>query len=305
MKNKIKKIMSGALVAVVAVLMFAAPVNAATFSVSPMNEKIILVPGEVYEGSFKVSNPAASTEDFNYKIEVQPFYVDEDYNPIYVNSGDFNQIVEWVTVENPKGTIFPNGVVTIRYKINVPEDAPAGGQYASLTTMQDLSGEASAGVSIASVPAIAHIIYAEVAGTTERAGEFVSIDVPGFVFGGNLTAKSAIKNTGNTYGTAKYSVKVTPLFSDEPVFSNEEDPTTMVIMQGRTYYSETVWPETPLFGIYNVVYAVEFDGLISKEVSKMVIVCPLWLLFIGIFGVVLLIVWIFARKKAKKSRQII
>ncbi len=299
MKNKIKKIMGGALAAMVAVLMLAAPVNAATFSVSPMNQKIILKPGEVFEGSFKVSNPASSTEDFNYKIEVQPFYVDGEYNPVYTETGDYNQIVEWVTVKNPKGTIAPNGVVTVYYQIDVPADAPAGGQYTSLTTMQDLSGEASAGVNIATVPAIAHIIYAEVAGTTERSGEVVSIDVPSFVFGGGLSAKSSVKNTGNAHGTAKYTLKVTPLFSDEPVFTNEEDPTTMTILPDRTYYNETVWPDTPFFGVYNVVYNVEFEG-ISKEVSKMVIICPIWLMFVVIFGVALLIVWIVAKKRAKR-----
>ena len=58
------------------------------FTVSPMNQKIVLTPGETYEGSFKVGNPSTNKTNFAYKAEVAPFYVTEDYEPIYENNGE-------------------------------------------------------------------------------------------------------------------------------------------------------------------------------------------------------------------------
>ena len=103
------------------------------FTVSPMNQKIVLTPGETYEGSFKVANPAVNTSDFAYTLAVTPFYVDENYDPIYENNGDYTQMVKWIKLDTTEGKIPPNTVTDVRFSVKVPEDAPAGGQYAAIT----------------------------------------------------------------------------------------------------------------------------------------------------------------------------
>ena len=45
------------------------------FSVSPMKQNIVLNPGDSYRGTFTVSNPATSENDFSYLVTVTPFYV--------------------------------------------------------------------------------------------------------------------------------------------------------------------------------------------------------------------------------------
>ncbi len=302
--KKLKQIISVTMAAVFAVVAVAAPVSAASFSVSPMNERIILNPGEVYEGSFKVSNPASSEDDFSYIVEVKPFDVDENYNPVYDEESERNAIVDWTAIDDSdaEGTLSPNETIEIHYTITVPESAPAGGQYMSLTTSQVVSNENTGGVNITSVPAIAHIIYAEVAGTTIKSGVISDASVPSFIFTGNIAGTSAVENTGNTYGTATYTLQVFPLFSDEEVYTNVEDPDTMTIINGKTYYNETAWTDTPSVGIYNVVYSVDFEGT-TAEVSKMVIVTPVWLLFIVVLAIIAIIILIVYGVKTRQKKS--
>lgn len=298
MKN-IKKIFSGLVASALLAVTMSVSAFGVSLTISPMNERIILNPGETYTGSFAVSNPASEAGKLVYGVTAEPFYVDENYDIHYEKEGDYNQIVEWTTINNPEGEIEPNEVVEIGFTIDVPENAPAGGQYLSLTTKVKNVENATSGINITSIPAVAHIVYAEIAGTTERSGEIMSANVPSFVFSGKLAGSSAVKNTGNVHGTAKYTMQVYPIFSDEEVFTNEEDPEEKTVLPDRTLYNETVWEETPFFGIYNVVYTVEFEG-VTNQVSKMVIVCPIWLLFIVIFAIIMIIAWLVARARARK-----
>ena len=301
------KITKGFLAGAISLCGILAPVQAALaeggvgFGVSPMNQKIILTPGEVYHGTFKISNSASNTADFNYKVTVGPFYVNEDYNIKYENNGSYNQMVDWTTLGKTEGTISPNETEEIRFTVNVPNDAPAGGQYAAIkVSSNNEDSSVEGGVNIKEGFAIAHIIYAEIAGTTVRKGEVVSADIPGFLFSGNISGNSTIKNTGNVHSNATYKLQVFPLFSSEEVFTNEENPETKTILPDRSLYSSTEWPDTPSMGIFNVVYTAEFEG-VTTEVKKMVIVCPLWLLFVIIFAVILIIFWLISRNKSRRK----
>ena len=266
-----------------------------SIGVSPMTQKIILNPGEKYDGSFTINNPADREDDFYYTVSVEPFYVDENYNAYNKRTGNLNQIVDWVTLANTEGVLHPNDIKEIKFSINVPENAPAGGQYASISVQarssNDEDSESSMGVKINQVVSIAHNIFAEISGTTIRHGEILSVDLPSFLFSGNIVGSALVKNTGNVHGAARYTMQVFPLFSSEEIYTNEENPQSVLILPDRQYYNELTWTETPPVGIFNVKYTVEFEGSIA-EVSKMVIVCPIWLLFIIIFITVALIIWL-------------
>lgn len=277
------------------------------FTVSPMNQKIVLTPGETYKGSFKVANPAVNTSDFAYTLAVTPFYVDEDYNPIYENNGDYNQMVDWIKLDSDGGKIAPNTVVDVQFSIDVPRTAPAGGQYAAITVTSDNNATPTNGaLNIDAKYSIAHLIYAEVAGTTKRQGEIFNANVPGFVLDGKLSATSSVENRGNVHSTAKYTLQIWPLFSNEEIYTNEEEPIEKTVLPGRVLTDTLTWDDTPMFGLFNVKYTVEFEG-VKTEVTKLVIKCPLWMLAIIIFVIVAIILWIItrnnSRKKAKKSEQ--
>lgn len=268
------------------------------FAVSPMNQSIILNPGDTYHGSFKVVNPNSNEQPFTYRIEQRSFYVNEDYETVY--DEEDSPIVNWTTIDSgAAGELSPNESAEVMFTIKVPTDAAGAGQYEAFRVMAEpinKSDTSDDAVNIKENFVITHLVFAEVTGNTTRQGEVINAEVPSFLFSGNIKGTSSIKNTGNMHGTAKYTLQVFPLFSNEEVFTNVEDieNSARIVLPNRTYYHETEWAETPSIGIFNVIYTVEFEGT-TAEVSKMVIVCPIWLLFIIIFIIALIIIWIIMR----------
>ena len=276
----------------------------ATYSVSPMNQRISLTPGETYHGTFKVTNLAISDSNVHYKLKIEPFAIDNN-NEFRIldpdDTTDYNQIVNWITLIEPEGYIEPNNTRILKFDINVPENAPAGGQYAAImvSSLNEEDGREGA-VTIKNNYQIAHVLYADVAGETIRHGDIANVKVPSFLFSGKITGSAIISNTGNVHSDATHTLQVFPLFSDEEIYTNEETPSTNLIMPGAARLTSVSWEETPSIGIFHVIYNVEYEGVESK-VDKMVIVCPLWLLFLillALFLIIFKIIW--GKKKEKK-----
>ena len=273
--------------------------QAGSFSVSPMFQNVSLVPGEEYRGTFSIVNPNKNDTDFKYKLSIQPFTVDQEHEVVLDNNGDYNQMTKWLSIESTDGIISPNSTKEIKFVINVPIDAPAGGQYAAILVSSDNTGSMEGAVNITNNYQITHLIYADVAGETIRKGEIDDVNVPGFLFSGNISGSARITNQGNVHSRSTNILQVFPLFSDEEVFTNEENPDTTFIMPSSTRLSSLEWQETPSIGIFHVIYNVEFEG-VNQKVDKMVIVCPLWLLFIIVAIIFLIIFKILSGKKEKK-----
>lgn len=202
-------------------------------------------------------------------------------------------MIDWITLSRTEGVLNPNESEEIPFTIKVPEDAPAGGQYAAI--MVSSKGSVSGGTMNERIE-IAHLIYAEVAGETVRRGDITNVNVPSFLLSGNITGSAMIKNTGNVHSNATHTMKIFPLFSNEEVFTNEENPQTNLIMPGSSRLTSVTWTETPSIGIFHVLYDVEFEG-VKNSVDKYVIICPLWLLFLILLAIFLIIFCILSTKK--------
>ena len=320
MKNKINSLIKRVALVVSSLLFALVPIASVqadgfALTVAPMNQKIVVNPGETYEGSFKISNPVDSTEDSYYELSLEPFYISDDDKILFEDYNGSGEIINWITFEVPtEGKLEPNETSDVRYKIDVPNDVPAGGQYASIIatvrseseinksndSRDDDSNKTSA--LIEETKRVAHLLYVEIAGHTIKEGKVEDINVPSFMFSGNITGSSTIKNEGNVHGTAYYKMQIYPLFSSEEVFTNEEEPEERTIMPDRSLYHETTWDKTPGIGIFNVVYTVEFEGT-TAQVSKMVIICPIWLLFIILAVIFGIIIWIIMRIRSKGKKK--
>lgn len=293
-------------------------VTGVAFTVSPMSEKIVLNPGEEYTSSVDIHIPADYENDMKYKVEVAPYFVDENYQNDYQNVyGTNNEIVKWITIDSPtEGRLAPNEKTTVEYTIKVPRNAAGGGQYASLlisaeawsdeeaveSTNSSSNNSRDVGSSVKEEKKIAYTIYAEVTGDIIRQGDVTDINLPSFLLSGNITGSSTIKNTGNVHGDAKYTLQVYPLFSNEEIYTNEEKPETHLILPDRELYHETSWEQTPGIGIFNAVYTVEFGG-VTTQVSKMIIKCPIWLLFVILAIIAGIIIWIILKVRARNKKK--
>lgn len=283
--------------------------NGVVMTISPPRKEIVLVPGEVYEGTLLVSNSVDATIDLKYSVTIGSYGLDKDedgktdYNSTDTDTiTERNQIIEWIKLGKDHGSVAPNTTDTIPYTITVPEDAPAGGQYATILVQNDTKddGGNSGNVMIESTVRFASSIIAEVAGETRNEGAILENNIPAFLLNNNMAVTSTVQNSGNVHTKASYILQVWPLIGDEEIYTNEEDPTTKTVMPGteRMYSEER---DLPSIGIFRVRQTVKIFGETSVA-ERIVVVCPLWLLFIIIFAIVALVIWAVMRNRAHKTR---
>lgn len=315
--NIVRKIGMGivAIAMLMSVCIGVASVSAAgesSLTFGPTSQRVSLQPGEKYRSSVIVSNPATSAGDTKFALFVYPYTVTNDnYDPAFDKMNTYTQIVDWITLDKTEGTLAPNDNMEIGFTIDVPEDAPAGGQYAAIVAqdMTNLENNNSGNVQIASISAVGSIVVADVAGQTREYGEIFENNMPTFVMSAPFTASAGVKNTGNVHTDAKSVLQIWPLFSGEEIYTNEEsEDNEQLVLPDTTRYFFNTWEDVPVVGIFRARQTVTiFDETSVNE--KIIVICPLWLLFIVIFLIVLLLIWfvtIIVRKvrksKAKKIK---
>ena len=290
--------------------------NETVMTISPPNQDIVLVPGETFNGSIQVSNSAYSPSDLKYSVTIGSLGLgrDEngaaDYEDIDIDTvTSYNQIMDWIKIGKEKGTVKPNETDVVPFTIEVPMDAPAGGQYATIIVQNDTSSEQNVGgnqttggsLSVQEVVRFAAGIYAEVAGETRKEGAILENSIPAFNLSSPLMASSTVRNDGNVHTKAKYTLQVWPLFSDEEICTNEEEATESSIMPEteRVHIEEC---NLPAIGIFRAKQTVEIFGE-KSEMEKTILMCPLWLLFLIVFVIVALVIWIVTKVKGKNSAR--
>ena len=261
------------------------------FTLMPMNQNISLKPGEVYEGSIKVINPSYATEDFEYKAEVTPYgVVGQEYTADLLSESDRTQISKWVKIQNPTGSIKPNESEEIKFTITVPENVPAGGQYATIAISSNKKASDADGVSVQNVFEMASIIYADIAGETVHDGEIQENNVPGFVLTTPVTISALLSNNGNVHETATFTITVSDVFTGRVILPTDENAGVYseYIMPETTRYTEREVSDLPALGLVKINQTIEYNGQTST-VEKNVFICPIWFLILMIATVAAII----------------
>lgn len=283
--------------------------NTSSVGIYPGFQEISLRPGEVYQGTFNVINPNPdSSSVVSYKIFSTPFSVsDKNYDVDLETRNDFNQIADWVTFDLAEGSVKGGETVKIPFTINVPEDVPGGGQYATFVVRIADDGNVSENkYAIGTNRQVASILYAKIDGETRQEGIILENKIDGFFFSSPIEGSALIQNSGNIHFSADSYLRVFPLFSNEEIYSSAENPKQNIVLPNTTLSTTNTWEETPGIGIFRVVQTVSYLNNTSST-EKTVFVCPLWFLALWVILICGGAFWIFtnsrARKKAKKRAK--
>ena len=281
-----------------------------TLTVSPVEQKMTLYPGETSTGSIRISNPISAEEKLYYKITVAPFTRGGDnYGPLVgsqLSGGAYNDIVDWVTFSSDSGSVEPNGTDEVIFTVNVPEDARGGGQYFAILVARTEGPDtekSDGGVRLKEVIQIASTVYASISGSDiQLSGAIKDNNISSVFLNPPVESSFTVENTGNTHMEINYYMQVFPVFSDEEVYTTEENPSYAIVLPGTTRYVSQKWEGTPLFGIFRVRQVASYSGSDDKSITeKTVIVCPIWLLFAIILAVFLIIGWIVVKVRGRKK----
>lgn len=277
------------------------------FIVSPMLEKISLKAGETYTGSILIANPKDATEDFYYKISTSPYSViGENYIADFETISDWSRILEWTTLEDTEGTLKPNETKRIFYTIEVPKNAPAGGQYLKIGVTSNAAASGSSGA-VQDVFEIASLVFAEIDGETTRGGRILEGKIPDFVTSSNPAVTAKFTNTGNVHETATTRLYVKNLLGGGEIYpQNGENPEMeSIIMPLSTRVISRQIPNLPVVGIFEVKETISYRGD-TMDVTSVMVVCPAWFILLVLATIASILGMVFygrhlKRKKFKKQ----
>lgn len=283
---------------------------ATKFLVTPMSQRISLVPGETTEGSIRVINPSDATSDFKYKVEILPYSMTEDGEIDSETEGPYSQIVKWISVPEETGTVVPNESKEVKFTISVPVDAPGGAQSAAIVIVPDDAVEGEGGMKVMNSFPIASVVYATVAGETRHDTKIIGSELPNFALSSPVYATVQLANDGNTYETAEVTLTATNLITGEVILGDGTEGA-----ENGNVYSEMVMPDNtrtvvraidglPVAGVVKLEQTVEYGGE-SSTISSNLVIFPVWLMVVMMFltvmvvGVIVGVVRHLRRKKAE------
>lgn len=268
-------------------------------AVSPLkSERFQMEPGGEYSGQFRVRHTGHDTSDMVVKIA--PLTEARDYEVETART----QIKKWTTfglegaecvidrVEDGDAyfTMRPQEECFISYSIKVPDNAVGGSQDAAIliktATREDVGSDiGSAGVKYEYQ--FAYSLFSDVSGpSASYAGRVIENNVPWLIFNPPLGVSSEVENTGTLDFSTYYEVKMSNWFGGQEVYNAKWDGVTFA---GSTHDDSAEWEGAPALGLFRVTQRITVLNKVS-EVTRLVLIFPIWLLMIFI-GVVLLLVW--------------
>lgn len=282
-------------------------------SLNPASQSLELEAGKTTDASLKVSNLGRLAFDVN--VSTSPYFVANDnYDPDFVSETSQTKLFGWIKLEKEKYHIEPGETAEVKFSVTVPSDTPAGGQYAAIMLAADSGDKDSGSMSISS--RLAAILYGHVNGVDLRTeGELVDHTLPGFITDGNFSLSQSIKNTGNVDFRVTQTMTVTDFFSNREVVSPESVDTdqqmfaysSSTVLPNTTRTGILTWKSAPKLGLFTVTQRIAFLDQ-DLTFTRLVFICPIWLVVIFIALVIAIIVVIIlkilGKRKQKKSLKL-
>lgn len=261
-------------------------------TLSPTKDKQELEPGQTFNGSFSIANTGA--EPFDFRVFVKPLSVGADCTEQYEVDNDWTLMSQWVNLEiNNYYDVQPGDKRTVNFNVDVPKDAPSGGQYVIIfaeTGKMDQNGSTAIQVN----QRVGYKFYADLGGENKEAGQVESVGQRSLFWEPPISGYSKVRNTGNVDFTEEHTMTVIGLDGKE-VYSNSS---TADVLPDTCRRINQDWPKTPAFGIFWVEHKIEFLGSEQYSNKKLVVVIPIYIVVIFAIMIVLL-VWALVLKIRK------
>ncbi|MBQ2672760.1 hypothetical protein IJG01_02215 [Candidatus Saccharibacteria bacterium] len=316
--TSIKRVLFGLVgITIMATGLFLSQESVSAFSVSPMKQTISLAPGQTYSNRVTVSLPLDDNKNMNYEVSIVPFKVNDSNNGYSIDltsSDERNEIVKWVSLSDGKkavndgdvltGELSPGESIDFIYTINVPYSVLGGGQYFAVLvkSVPNSSDGEDNNLAISEIQSIASVVYAELPGEIKLDGTIKENNINGFLLSPPINASFVAVNDGNTHFAVTYYLQVYPLFSDEEIYTNEENAQTDYVLPGTSRYISQSWDKTPSIGIFKVRQTAYIDSNKDEAsiTERVVVVCPVYLLFLIVFAIIMIALWIVFKIKSRK-----
>lgn len=293
-------------------------------SISPSEQVIDLEPGQKYHGSVTVTNVGRLAFDFTLKAA--PYHVNDDnYDPDFSTDSSYTNLKNWLRFPKSVYRLDPGQSVDAEFIVDVPADAPNGGQYAAImiqnsavnpADQNDPTGQGATSNSPLNLQVrAAAVLYGHVQGGELReAAELTNHSLPGFILGDTFSAAATIENSGNVDFYARQTLSVRNFFTNneilQPGEAGDESPftETLIVLPGTTRTSLLNWnlADTGTFpiGLYRVTQTIVFLDQ-THTFERLLFVCPVWLALLLLFLIVLLVIWLVLglAKRHKTKRQ--
>lgn len=309
-----------------------------SISISPVTEEFQLNSNSMYEGVLNVTN--AGSEPFDFEVFSAPYSfsmseTNNGYTPNYTNENSYTQIARWITIkdqagnyvssvkdeegtEHPTFSAAPGETVAVEYRINTPDNIPAGGQYAALFA-QTLPKESNS----SGINALANLGM-KVFGRSEEGEAVQSADIYDLAIKntieketdveengqtvqktttlGHINASAMVKNTGNLDFSAKGVLKVTDIFGAGVYYETPEGAAQVSIIPESELPISDEWQDTPSIGLYRVNWTVT-AGEDVKSIETVILLMPPYVIIITIILLTIIIVWIIMMVRRRKERR--
>jgi len=263
--------------------------------ISPVSKRLALEPGTTHEDSFIVEN--VGSEDFTFKVYASPYSVtNEDYNLSFTNENKFTQITRWIKFDQTQYELAVGEQQIVKFYIEVPEDVPAGGQYATIFAESGGKNTSMQSSGIKTVSRVGLVIYANLPGETNQTAELLDYSLPRFYLKGNIAASSKIANSGNTDFEGRYRLEIRPIIGDI-IYEKDEIYSLLPETERRV---EMLWDQTPMLGLFKVNYSVTAPDISSDE-TRLVLIVPLFVIIITLLLLTFIAVWIIITVKRRKG----
>ena len=288
------------------------------FSLSPMAKRIYLEPGQIYSDTIRITNPLLAENTLHFKIEAVPYSVtNENYDADFNTETKYSQIANWITLDQDEGYLEPNNSTSITYHINVPTDAPGGGQYCAFSVYglanEDFENSDEGAAAVNNIVELSSIIYAQVSGSITRAGEILENKVPVISFKTPVTTSLSYQNTGNIHQDATVIIKATNAITGKPItlHSSNSDSNEDSDSQDILKFNEVVMPDSTRYashqveglsdlGIYKISQTISFSGE-QNTTEHLVFVTPLWFVCLVIATIGLTVIFFIFKIKKRHS----